>query len=166
MFTSRSFFVLFIAALSLIAIPMPAQSQAAAQAAPVPAQLLSARKIFIADTVGWYDTYFWSGTQNRLYNETYSALEAWGNLQLVGSPADADLVLHPSISNAGCIGEAGCVGTPAMRFDLIDAKTGIVLWERMTSIALYSKKKTDESNFEAAIKTLIGDLRQDMAPGK
>ncbi|MGB0066082.1 MAG: hypothetical protein WBP85_16690 [Terracidiphilus sp.] len=165
MSTSRTFFVLFIAALSLFAIPMRAQSQAATQAAPVPAQLLNARKVFIADTVGWFDTDIWSGTQDRLYNETYAAIEGWGHLQVVGSPADADVVLHPSISNPACAGEV-CGAYPMMRFELIDPKTGIVLWGRISSIGLLSTKKTNDREFEAAITALIGDLKQDMAPGK
>lgn len=166
MLTSKSFLALFIAALPLIAIPTRARPQAAAQAAPVPAQLLSARKIFIADTIGLYDTVLWSGTQDRLYNETYAAVQAWGHLQLVDSPADADLVLHPSISNPPCLGEAICRANPVMRFELIDPKSGIVVWDRVTYVGFSPRKKTNESDFENAIKALMSDLKQDMAPGK
>lgn len=136
-----------------------AAGRAAAQSAPVPAQITSAEKVFLADTVGMFDESIWNGHQDRLYNEFYAAMKAWGRFQLVDTPAGADLVLRPSISNPHCIGIAQCRADPVMRLEALDPKTGIVLWDRMTFIGYRGRTKTDESYFEAAVNALMSDLK-------
>lgn len=63
--------------------------------APVPAQILSARKIFVAN--GGDDFNFAALGTNRSYNQFYAAMKDRGHFELVSSPADADLVCEVSL---------------------------------------------------------------------
>src|SRR6266550_1286663 len=65
--------------------------------APVPPLILQAKKVFIANGGGdesLFDSPRYSGGPDRLYNEFYAAMKSWGRYELVGSPAEADLVIE------------------------------------------------------------------------
>jgi hypothetical protein len=73
--------------------------------APLPAQIISAKKVFIANAgqesnpnAGIFGKY--SGGINRAYNQFYSALKNWGRYELVSNPADCDLVLEIRFTDA------------------------------------------------------------------
>src|ERR1017187_8625948 len=57
------------------------QAQMEAPAAPLPSQVISARKVFISNAAG--DTVFWSGELARPYNEFYAAIKNWGRYEIV-----------------------------------------------------------------------------------
>jgi len=64
---------------------------------PVPALILTAKKVFIANGGGdesLFDSPQYSGGPDRLYNEFYAAMKSWGRYELVGSPHEADLVFE------------------------------------------------------------------------
>src|ERR1700731_3064569 len=68
----------------------------AAPLAPVPAELLSARKIFVSNAgadSGLFPHPF-SGDPSRGYNALFADLQGLGQYQLVSSPSQADLVLE------------------------------------------------------------------------
>jgi hypothetical protein len=65
--------------------------------APIPAQILTAKKVFIANGGGdesRYDTAWFSGGPDRAYNQFYAAMKTWGRYELVAAPGDADLVFE------------------------------------------------------------------------
>jgi hypothetical protein len=45
-------------------------------AAPLPSQIVSAKKVFISNARGEWNPYYWSGTPERTYNEFYAAIKA------------------------------------------------------------------------------------------
>ena len=65
--------------------------------APIPAQIVAAKKVFIAngggDDPGMPDPLF-SGGSDRPYNQFYASLKSSGKYELVGSPAEADLLFE------------------------------------------------------------------------
>src|SRR5258708_14238742 len=68
----------------------------AAPPAPVPAELLSARKIFVSNAgadSGLFPHPF-SGDPSRGYSALFAALHELGQYELVASPSQADLVLE------------------------------------------------------------------------
>jgi hypothetical protein len=72
-------------------------------AAPRPAQIVAAKKVFISNAgVG----------TDMTYDQFYAAIKGWGRYELVASPADADLVFEISFSSqiTGVSGtkESGC----------------------------------------------------------
>src|ERR1035441_8663261 len=77
-----------------ILLPLVPALLAQAPAAPIPSQILTAKKVFISNAGGEYDAGIWSGGRERSYNEFYAAMKSWGRYELVSSPGDADLVFQ------------------------------------------------------------------------
>jgi len=73
-----------------------AQAASVAPAAPIPSQILTAKKVFISNAVSGIDPKIWSGGPAQPYNELYAAIKSWGRYELVGDPAAADLVFEQS----------------------------------------------------------------------
>lgn len=66
--------------------------------APFPAQITSGKKAFVSNAGGDTNRLF-SGEPRRLYDQFHAALKSWGRYELVGSPAEADLVLEIGFTN-------------------------------------------------------------------
>ena len=65
--------------------------------APISAQILVAKKVFVANAGGeapWKDNAQFNGGVDRSYSQFYGALKTWGRYELVGAPADADLLFE------------------------------------------------------------------------
>jgi len=66
--------------------------------APIPQQIVTAKKVFIANGGGdeslIFDSPQYSGGPDRLYNEFYAAIKSWGRYELVNAPGEADLVFE------------------------------------------------------------------------
>ena len=74
-----------------------AQKGSSVPAAPIPRHIPAAKKVFIANGGGdesLFDTPQFSGGPDRLYNEFYSAMKAWGRYELVSTPSEANLVFE------------------------------------------------------------------------
>ncbi len=132
-----------------------AQSEAV-PAAPIPSQILTAKKVFISNAgVG----------TDRNYNEFYAAIKSWGRYELVAAPAGADLVMEINFSSqiTGVSGskESGCDSSSASQFKLVllDPKTRIVLWTLTENIKPYARQKTGEINMDDALNRLVADLK-------
>jgi len=156
-------------ALAWAAVPgLGAQDQKAAAPAPLPAQIFTAKKVFVSnaggDSLGEY-----SGGPDRAYDELYGALKSWGRYELVGAPADAELVFEISYSMR-ILGEAvsGGGGTPISnktvkdpQFQLAirDVKTHVLLWtftEHLQNALLQGNR---DKNFEHAMAAVVNDIK-------
>jgi hypothetical protein len=73
-----------------------AQQPATTPQGPVPPAILAAKKIFLSNSGA--SSSFYSGDQNRAYNQLYAGLQGSGFFQMVGDPSDADLVLELQFS--------------------------------------------------------------------
>ena len=67
------------------------------EAAPIPAQIITSKKIFISH--GGVDSAALAackraGDTNEPYNRFYAAMKSWGRYALGASPGDADLVFE------------------------------------------------------------------------
>jgi len=67
-------------------------SSATAASAPVPAQIFSAKKVFISNASALGETP--SGVADLTYNEFYADIKDWGRYEIVSAPVDADLVFE------------------------------------------------------------------------
>ena len=67
---------LFLLLTSAVTATNAAQSPPAAPPAPLPAQLFSAKTVFISNTTGRAATY--PGITELTYNEFYAAMKGWG----------------------------------------------------------------------------------------
>jgi hypothetical protein len=137
-------------------LPFVSALQAQITAAPLPSQILTAKKVFISNTGAGTD---------RNYNQFYAAIKSWGRYELVTAPANADLVYEISYSSqiTGVSGskESGCDSSSVLRFKLVlvDPKTRITLWTLTENIKPFARQKTGDKNFDDAIDRLVGDLK-------
>lgn len=157
--SSNSWALLLVVFLSSICVAQEAPD------APIPAQILNAKKIFIANG-GSERTYLAAAqTSNadyrpvRTYNEFYAAMKNWGRYETAATPADSDLVLQISTRYV-----AQEITAPQIIVTMIDPRTNITLW----SIAEYSepagRQKNREKNYETAIAALIKDVKSLVSP--
>src|SRR5260370_14484089 len=113
-------FVCAALAIAWVAAPsLRAQDKKELLPAPLPAQIFTARKIFVSnagdETLGEF-----SGGPDRAYNQLYTALKGWGRYELVAVPADAALVFEISFAkpllaykvSVGGAGHASVSSTP------------------------------------------------------
>jgi len=159
----RSVFFAAFAALLIPAIlnAQPGKDASSAQnvpAAPVPAQILNAKKVFIANggaaVYGIRQFIAYHGGPNRPYNEFYAAMKKWGRYELAAGPADADLVLEVSLTPSGSAGDF-----PSLHLAIVDPKTHILLWainERVEGAALLGHR---DDNFDHGMSALVDDLK-------
>jgi hypothetical protein len=125
--------------------------------APSPTQIISAKKIFIAnaDVEGNYARPdIFAGGPNRCYNQFYAAVKDWGRYDLVSTPGDADLVFEIRQTNLGVGGLA-----PELSLRIIDPRTHITLWAFSTYIDAATLTKTRERNYDTAMTELVNDLK-------
>jgi len=142
---------------------------AAVPVAPVPAALLSAKKVFVSNAgadSGLFPHPFSGGTE-RGYNEFYGALQGWGRLELVGDPQEADLVLElqlvaPTGPKDADKQKGSSDPLPMFRLTIFDRKTHYVLWTLTESIHGAYGQKSHDKKFDEAMGALIGDLKSVM----
>jgi hypothetical protein len=146
----------------------PAQAQLAI--APIPSQILNAKKIFVSNGVGDVDISpdHISGTPDRAYNGFYAGLKDWGRYELEATPADAELLFEiyftAPMSYATGIGNTA----PRAQFKLVirDVKTGALLW---TFVEYLDRQKvagkwSHDKAFDQTILALVADVKKLATP--
>ncbi len=154
-------------AVSLLSAAKPKQ----APAAPVPAQILSAKRVFVvnagSDEPSAFDPLF-SGGPDRGYDNFCAAMTAWGRYDLVGAPSDADLLFEISLATAVRVAPAGSFNTTAehgiyndarFRLAIRDAKTQITLWVFIEQVEPALLRGNHDKNFDNALSKLVADLQ-------
>jgi hypothetical protein len=135
--------------------------------APIPAQILTAQKIFIANGGSTIDTF---GIPNLTYDEFYAGIKTWGKYELAPTPANADLVYEVSFD-----APVGAVDVPQLfsartnsilqfRLQILDPKTHIVLWRVTEHVEIAALQSTWRKNYDKAMAALVGDVRALVAP--
>ena len=103
-----------------------------------------------------------TGDPRRDYNEFYAAMQTWGHYSLVGSPAEADLVIQISIIYIPR--QNFTEPFPFFRVALLDPKSNVTLWvldEFLVDKPNFSMilKKNRDKVFDEAINKLVNDLK-------
>jgi hypothetical protein len=132
-----------------------AQQLAEPPAAPVPSQIVNAKRVFIANAYSEHDIriakYF--GGPDGLYNQFYADVKSSGRFELVTAPADADLVLqvtlgiHPVLTNYA-----------GLRLSIFDPKTNVLLWTTSEPVDPAFLTKTARRNIADSLQRLTVDL--------
>ena len=154
----------FCVALVLSGVLACGQEPVTPEAAPVPALLGNAKKIFVSNAgadSGLFPHPF-SGDPDRAYNQFYADLTSWGRYQIVSSPAEADLVFELQLSAPNGPSNAdkskgASDPLPMFRLVIYDRPTHYVLWALTESIAPAEKQKTHDHNFDEALANLVLD---------
>ena len=150
--------------MALLTIRFP-QAQSPNTPAPIPAQIVAAKKVFISnagqDGLGGF-----SGDPDRAYNQFYSAMKSWGQYELVSSPADADLVFEVSFevqAIGASVIKGDTVGTgyaPRFRLLILDPKTHFTLWTLTEHINWARLAANRDKDFDQGLTTLVADLKR------
>jgi hypothetical protein len=128
--------------------------------APVPAQILAAKTVFIvndgADRGAYPDALF-SGEPERAYNDFYAAMKAWGHYELVGSPSGADLLLELRFTvRPGWVAQ--------FRLAIRDQKSHAKLWALTEQVEFANLQGGRDKNFDQALARLVADVKRLTAP--
>ena len=128
-------------------------------AAPIPTQIVAAKKVFIAnggrDSLLAVDRY--TGEPYRAFNQLYGAMQKSGRFELVATPQEADLVVEVSTLVA-------LKSEDRLVLTIFEAKSHYVLWKMDSWIELAIRQPTRDRNFDVAVNKLSADLEKLAAP--
>jgi hypothetical protein len=146
---------------------LSAQAAKPAPPGPVPAPILTAKKVFVANAGGeelFDDPKF--GGVDRAYNQFYAAMKTWGRYELVGSPADADLLFEIRLTVGSAPQEVlrgSSVGPspydPQFRLVIRDARTNAMLWGITEHVRWAILQGNLDKNFDQAMAKFVGDVQ-------
>lgn len=154
-------FALYFAILGTFAGAACAQAQQPAPA-PLPAQILSAQKIFISNAGGEMDPNTkqvgeYPRLPDRPYNQFYVALKSWGRYQVVSAPAEADLIFEIGF---GASQFAGTEAVGKFQLRIRDPESNALLWaftEYVQGAILLGNR---EKNFDQGVATIMADVKR------
>ncbi len=139
--------------------------------APIPTQILVAKKVFIANAGGdipWSDSPLFSGGQDRAYNQFYAAMKTLGRYELVGAPAEADLLfeiqfLAPPLAGVAAARPDSLAGTPydpQFRLFICDPKTNALLWSATEHAPWAVLQGNRDKNYDQALGRIVTDVQR------
>ncbi len=168
--SSKSFALCVVLATSILqaSILMAADTKPSPPG-PIPPQILTAKKVFIANAGGdersREEPYF-SGGPDRSYNQFYAAMKSAGRYELVGSPADADLLFEIQFSLPAIgrdVARADTWGTanvdPQFRLVIRDPKTNALLWAFTEHVQWAILEGNRDRNFDLAAGRVVTDVQ-------
>lgn len=146
----------------VLLFPALSYAQTTAPAAPVPAPITSAQKIFIsnggADAIS-QPAFKRAGQINEPYNSVYEAIKNWGHFQLLSTPDGADLVLE--VRFTATMTDCGKLSTyaPQLELTILDGKTHFALWVLTQPVNGAYRKATWEKNYSDGVSGLVNQLK-------
>jgi hypothetical protein len=141
------------AALALFAAPtLRAQTPI-----PLPAQLSAAHTVFLASAGAPALAAKENLGTATMYSSMFHALSTDQRLQLVPSPAAAELSMEVSILVTST-GMPGTFGVPSLRLAIYDTKTHSLIWTIDEPLEGAFREKTFEHNLDEAANKIAADL--------
>lgn len=126
--------------------------------APVPPQLLHAQRIFVANGGGsnYFDLY--GGGPSRAYNIFYKDLKRTRHYELVGSPAQADLIFEiRAIAPASSYNDTPSYN-PQVVLTIRDPHSTAVLWTESANVRGFGTRRQRDRQFNQAVAVLVDKL--------
>jgi hypothetical protein len=144
-------------AAALAVVPALRAQQSNDAAAPRPAQILTARTIFISNASEECPSFYCSAP-DQPYNNFYASMKSWGRYELMASPEEADLIFEIRFipSRPGEF--------PQVRLVILDRKTRVVLWRLDETVATAARQATGRKNFDKAMSALLQDVEKLVIP--
>jgi hypothetical protein len=139
---------------------------AAVTPAPVPAQIISGKRVFISnageENLNTAIGPLLSGGADRVYNQFYAAIRTWGRYELVPAPAEADLVFEIgfTINGSGQLPEIG-----HLRLAIRDPKTNVLLWTFIEYAQVAIRKGNRDKNLDHAMGVIVDEIKDLTQPG-
>jgi hypothetical protein len=148
-----------------VAFAAPPQKSAPVPPAPVPAQVLNGKKVFIANAgeenlIAPIATML-RGSPDRVYNQFYATIQKFGRYELVSAPADADLVFEIgfTINSSQHIPEIG-----HLRLSIRDPKTDVLLWSFVEYAPAAFRQGNRDKNLDQTMNIIVGELINLVSP--
>ncbi len=138
------------------------EGKAATASAPMPTAIQTAKRVFLGNAgvdATSLAAFRRGGDMNQPYNGFYAAMKNWGRYELVGSPADADLVFEISFAAPLVGADKLATFSPYLRLEILDAKTHFVLWTIVEPVEGAYRKATWDKNFNSGMTNLVSDLK-------
>lgn len=161
----RNLLVVLVVA-TIFVQPLPGQESKApgpgAVPAPVPPQIASAQRVFISNSgteCRPFGQAIISGRPDRVYNEFYAGIKAWGRYTLVNAPGESDLVMEIHFQCPVYVEEKIVKIDPQFRLILLDPKTHIQLWAIIEHFNEAIFQGNRDKDFTAAIGSLLAQLK-------
>ena len=135
--------------------------------APIPAQISTAKRVFIANGGGddpGIDDPLFSGGVDRSYNQFYAAMKSAGRYELVGSPAEADLLFEIRFAvetSTTKVFKGDTIGPsldPQFRMEIRDPKTNTLLWAFTEHVQWAILQGNRNRNFDQASARIVADV--------
>ena len=139
--------------------------------APIPTQIASAKKVFIAnagENQPFYNEPMFNGGSERAYDLFYASMKAWGKFELVGSPAEADLILEieftvpkagPKVAQEMNLLAGDVPYDPQFRLVIRDPRTSALLWAVTEHVQWAILQGNRDKNFDQALVRLAFDAQ-------
>ncbi len=143
-----------ILSMGIPSIPMLMAQQQPMPSAPIPAQILAAKKVFISN--GGDDDWTIPHQLHApalTYDQFYADIKNWGKYELVSSPADADVVSEIRSYDSRLAGLQ-------VHLAILDPKTHVTLWSLNQGVEGASRTAIARKNFDEGMNVLVGDLKK------
>ena len=135
---------------------LQAQQQVNPPAAPVPPQVVNAKRVFIsnafADNGSDFNKYV--GGPNGIYDQFYANVKNLGRYELVTAPADSDVVFEVTM-----VAYPGGAIIPRMRLAILDPKSNVLLWTITEPIGVANLAGTARKHIAVSLAKLTDDLK-------
>jgi len=166
---AKALVILAVVMSSLLTGFAAAQGKQQAEPAPIPTQISTAKRVFIAnaggDDPGVLEPLF-SGGPDRAYNQFYAAMKSAGRYELVGSPAEADLLFEvrftviPDKRPTGLWGTGGTGDSndAVFRLEIRDPKMNALLWAYNEHMEWAILQGNRNKNFDQALGRIVADM--------
>jgi hypothetical protein len=151
---------------AILSVLTLAVATAFASPAPVPAQILSGKRVFIANAGGEnlslpLMTVF-SGRSDRVYNQFYAVMKDWGRFELASAPADADLVFEIGLEFNDIGSRVPEIGR--LRLDIRDPRSNVLLWSLRQYVQVAVFKGNRGKNLDQAMGVIVDGLKDLVSP--
>ena len=146
---ARTGIIWILAVISLLSVPVAmAKKPDDTPSAPIPVQVLSAKRVFISYGESDADP----GAPDLTYNEFYALMKRWGKYDLVSSPAEADLVFEVRFLSG--------ISDSQLRLSIVDQKTHVVLWPFIQHVESSTRETARRKKFDEAMGDLVEDVKK------
>lgn len=145
-----------LCAIACLALVLPVYAQQTNQPAPVPAQILNAKRVFISNappTRPELALTIYSGGPYRAYDQFYAAMKTWGRFQVMGSPRDADLVFEVAQNSRD------------LRLVIVDPQSHLPLWWFDELLSMGTHRKDSDELYDRVMVKLVRDVQDLVSTG-
>jgi hypothetical protein len=156
---------IFLAVFLAPAVMYAADKKQPTPPAPVPAQILAAKRILVTNW-GWDDYGLFGISATRAYDQFYAALKSAGRYELVSNVADADLIFQIQFGvgvPAGVTRTTPGIGSvpysAELRLEIRDPKTNVLLWGFVEHPDQAMLQGNRDKNFDEALARIVAGLQ-------